>query len=134
MTGTAPTTVFVIEEFFRRLGTGDRASVLDLFADEFDLLVAGADFVPWTGPRSTKGELDQFLAAVVAEVETREFAIDQVVVDGRDGVALGHATHLVCRTGRTFSGRFALHVVVAHGQIVKYHMFEDSHAIAEAFQ
>jgi ketosteroid isomerase-like protein len=133
MTATLSSTKDVIEAFFARFGAGDVNGVLALFADEVDLAVAGADFVPWTGPKSTKAGVGEFLAATGA-VEPQEFAVRQIVTEGDTGVALGHFTHRVLATGKSFSSRFALHVTVEDGLISRYHMFEDSYAIAEAFR
>ncbi len=58
--------------------------------------------------------------------------MDRSPVHGQ-GVVLGHFRHRVRRTGRTFACRFALHFEVSGGLIRRYHMFEDSYAIAEAF-
>ena len=103
-------------------------------APDAELSVAGANFVPWTGPRSGPAEIRQFLDSAASEVQTDEFVIDRVMADGEDGIALGHFTHRVRRTGRRFACRFALHVKVSGGLIRSYFMFEDSYAIAEAFR
>ncbi len=133
MTTTLASTKDIIEAFFARFGAGDADGVLELFADEVDFNVAGAYFVPWTGPRTDKAGVGEFLAAAAA-VEPQEFAVERILADGGVGVALGHFTHKVVATGRTFSSRFALHVTVDGGLITRYHMFEDSYAIAEAFR
>jgi uncharacterized protein len=133
MTATLSSTQDIIEAFFTRFGAGDAEAVLDLFADEVDFNVAGAYFVPWTGPRTDKAGVAEFLAAAAA-VEPQEFAVERILADGGTGVALGRFTHRVLATGKTFSSRFALHVTVEGGLITRYHMFEDSYAIAEAFR
>lgn len=135
MSGTTRTlgTTETIKEFFHRFSTGDRTAIVDLFADEVDWNVAGADSVPWTGRRSTKPEIDAFLSTVYQEVETKDFAVDYIIAEGEHGVALGSFMHVVRRTGKSFSCGFALHVTVTNGHIHGYHMFEDSYAVAEAF-
>jgi hypothetical protein len=133
MTTTITSTKDIIEAFFARFGAGDAEGVLELFADEVDFNVAGAYFVPWTGPRTDQAGVAEFLAAAAA-VEPQEFVVERILADGGAGVALGHFTHRVLATGKTFSSRFALHVTVGGGLITRYHMFEDSYAIAEAFR
>jgi uncharacterized protein len=131
---TDATTTDVIDEFFRRFGSGDRTGALALFADDVDFDVPGADFVPWTGTRSTTAQIDAFLVSAVAEVETQEFVIERTVADGEHAVVLGHFTHRVRRTDKAFTCGFALHIMVTDGLIRTYHMFENSYAIAEAFR
>ena len=36
-------------------------------------------------------------------------------------------------TGRPYRARFALHLTVRHGLIVRHHVYEDSLAVAQAF-
>ena len=128
-----PATGEVVTEFFQRFGAGDRAGTLALFAPDVDFLVQGAPFVPWSGARSTPEQIEAFLVSTQEEVKTEQFAVDATLVDGADAVVLGSFTHRVLRTDKAFSSRFALHVTVADGLIIRYHMFEDSYAIAQAF-
>jgi len=123
----------LIAEFFNRFGSGDQDGALALFAPDVDFLVAGADFVPWTGARRTSADIRQFLESATSEVTTREFDVEKIVADDTDAVALGRFTHVVNRTGKAFTSRFALRVGVGDGLINRYHMFEDSYAVAEAF-
>ncbi|WP_040841193.1 hypothetical protein [Nocardia brevicatena] len=41
----------VVEEFFRRARTGEFARIGEIFTDEGDRYIYGADAVPWTGRR-----------------------------------------------------------------------------------
>ncbi|MCX4747734.1 nuclear transport factor 2 family protein [Kitasatospora sp. NBC_01287] len=122
-----------LQEFFTRFGGGDRKGVLELFTDGTDWNVPGAANVPWTGRRSTPAEIDAFLENCYELVTTEAFAVDQVIVDGENAIALGSFTHLVKATGKRFVSDYALHVRVVDGVIRTYHMFEDSHAASEAF-
>ena len=134
MSTEVTSTAEVVAEFFRRFGAGDNAATAALFAPEVDFCVAGAEFVPWTGERSTRAEVEQFLASAVSEVETEQFAVDRVIADGQSAVALGQFAHRVKRTGKLFQSRFALHVEVVDGAIRLYRLFEDSYAVADAFR
>ncbi|HEX3781641.1 MAG TPA: nuclear transport factor 2 family protein [Pseudonocardiaceae bacterium] len=130
---TVTSTKDTITEFFTRFGAGDRDGMLALFAEDTDFLVAGSATVPWTGRREGAVGIRAFIDSVCDDVETKRFDIDTIVVDGDDGVVLGSFAHLVLRTGRIFTGPFALHIAVRDGRIRVYHMFEDSHAASIAF-
>lgn len=124
----------VVHEFFTRFGAGDGDALLDLFAEEVDWNVPGSPAVPWTGRRSTKAQLAQFFAIAAAQVErTESFEVHRVLADGDHAVALGGFAHVIRATGKTFRSDFALHIEIADGRIRLYHMFEDGHAAAEAF-
>lgn len=131
-TNTARGVLGTVEEFFRCLGTGDRTGTVDLFADQVDWNVPGAEIVPWIGRRTTKREIEEFLAMLQTELTPEHFSVDQIVVNGEHAVALGSFTFGVVKTGKRFTSSFALHFTVRDGLIQLYHMYEDSHAVAEA--
>lgn len=134
VTETTRTTEAAIQEFFRCFGGGDWAGVLAVLADDIDWNVPGSPSVPWTGQRGSKPEVEDFLRACATEVSaTERFTIDHTIADGGQAVVLGAFTHVIARTGKKFESDFALHVVVTDGLISTYHMFENSHACAEAF-
>jgi ketosteroid isomerase-like protein len=132
-TRTALGTADTLREFFSRFGSGDRAAVLELFGEQTDWDVPGSPAVPWTGARSSREEIGAFLDACYTLVDTEAFAVDHILADGPDGVALGSFTHRVKSTGKPFSSAFALHVVVSDGLVRSYRMHEDSHAALDAF-
>ncbi|GAB3661939.1 hypothetical protein GCM10027589_24570 [Actinocorallia lasiicapitis] len=127
------TTRETVETFFARFGAG-APDLLDLFADTVDFDVPGAPTVPWTGPRTTKAEVAGFFP-LFGEYLTpaEEFTLTGVLVDGDDAVATGRCVFGVISTGKTFTNAFALHFTIDNGKIIRYHMHEDSHAIATAF-
>ena len=119
-----------IETFFRRLGAGEDVS--DMFADAVDHYVPGSEAVPWTGRRSTRAEVAEFFAMLRDHLAPRSFELTQLIVEGADGVALGRFAYTVRSNGRPFEGQFALHLTVEEGLVVRYHMYEDSHALDRA--
>ena len=123
----------LVTEFFSRFGAGDRAALLELFGPEVDFLVQGAQIVPWTGRRSGPSEVSEFLSHVLDDVDTQSFTVERIVVDTPDAVVFGDFAHRIRSTGRIFTGAFALRITADGGRITRYHMFEDSHAAAEAF-
>ncbi|WP_327393220.1 nuclear transport factor 2 family protein [Streptomyces sp. NBC_01186] len=133
MTDTATaTTRATVDEFYRRLGSGELEGVLDLFAEQVDWNIYGADTVPWAGRRSTRAEVAEFLTTLPGHLEREEFEVTRLLVDGDDAVALGHMRQKVKRTGKPFASPFAFHFTVQEGRITRYHTYEDSHALAEA--
>ncbi|GAA3007982.1 nuclear transport factor 2 family protein [Kitasatospora albolonga] len=127
--GTAET----VQEFFNRFGAGDRTGMLELFAETTDFEVPGAPTVPWTGQRSTHGQIAEFIRSATEDVATKAFNVDHILVDGQHAVVLGDFAHEVLSTGKVFASRFALHVTVTDGLITTYRMYENSVAAAFAF-
>ncbi|GAA2674787.1 hypothetical protein GCM10010400_41320 [Streptomyces aculeolatus] len=124
----------IVDLFFERFASGDLPGLLELFADRVDFRVAGSPDVPWTGTRSTKEEISAFFK-VFPEVltEPQGFALHARLTDGQHAVVLAESAFGVLATKKTFTQAYALHFTVVDGKITRYHMYEDSYAIAEAF-
>lgn len=124
----------VVDAFFAAFGSGDVDATVALFADEVDFRVSGAPNVPWTGARSAKGELAEFFGTFGQVLTMPEsFELTGRVTEGEHAVVTARCVFGVLATGRKFTNHYALHFTVSDGRVSRYHMYEDSHAIAEAF-
>ncbi|GAB2589359.1 nuclear transport factor 2 family protein [Streptomyces capparidis] len=124
----------VVEEFLVRLGEGDAEHTAELFADEVDCMVAGSPEVPWLRPRRTRADMADLFATMAAHFvpEKRSVTPMAFLVDGENAVLTGHAEQTLRASGRVLSFPFALLLSVRDGRITRYHVFEDSLAVAEA--
>ncbi|MGW5847844.1 nuclear transport factor 2 family protein [Streptomyces sp. NPDC055254] len=131
---TTRSTIETVDAFFGAFGSGDLPGILDLFAEKTDFKVAGAPNVPWAGVRSTKDELAEFFG-IFGKVLTapESFEVTTKISEGNDAVVIANCVFGVLETGKKFTNGYALHFTVVDGEIVRYHMYEDSYAIAEAF-
>jgi ketosteroid isomerase-like protein len=124
----------VVDAFFAAFGSGDSEALLDLYAYPVDFHVAGAPNVPWSGERSTRDELAEFFGTFGKVLSAPEsFELTGRIEQGSDAVVFADCVFSVLDTGKKFRNRYALHFSVLDGQITKYHMYEDSYAIHEAF-
>ncbi|MBF6453277.1 nuclear transport factor 2 family protein [Nocardia cyriacigeorgica] len=134
MSGNTSSTIEVVDEFFRNFGSGDMSALLDQFADKVDFRVNGAAHVPWAGERSTRAEIEEFFGIFPKVLTAPEsFEITGKFAQGEDAVVFATCVFGVKTTGKTFTNAYALHFTVTDGKISRYHMYEDSYAIAEAF-
>ncbi|MEV7973959.1 nuclear transport factor 2 family protein [Cellulomonas sp. NPDC089187] len=129
------TTAEATGALLQHYGAGELDALMDLFADTVDLDVPGAPHVPWTGARSDKAGARAFFDLLIngGLTEPEAFDVHHIVVDGDQAVVLGRSRFRVTSTGRSFDNPFAIHVTVQDGKVVRYHMHEESYAIAEAF-
>jgi ketosteroid isomerase-like protein len=133
-TAQQQTTAATVDAFFERFASGDLPGLLGLFADQVDFRVAGSPNVPWTGTRSTRQEISAFFETFPKVLTApKGFTLNARLVDGEHAVVLAESVFGVLATGKTFTNAYALHFSVVDGQITRYHMYEDSYAIAEAF-
>jgi ketosteroid isomerase-like protein len=59
--------------------------------------------------------------------------VERVLIDGDEAVVLGEIRQTARSTGRAYRARFALHLTVERGLITRHHVYEDSPAVAQAF-
>lgn len=129
------TTREVAETFFALVGARDHA-VAELFADEIHWYVPGEPVLPWAGPRTRKSEIEPFfrtLWSMTVPGETRIITA-KLIVDGKDAVMLGQFSHVVAKTGKSFTIDMAFHLIVENGKIVHLHLYEDTLTAARAFE
>lgn len=138
---TTPTTRTVVEDLLHRIGHAEPERVAELYAEHVDWRLDwpegehGRPATPWIRHRATRADVaDHFrdLAAhhVPGQVGT---LIERILVDGADAVVLGEIRLTARPTGRPYRARFALHLTVRDGVIVRHHVYEDSLAVFLAF-
>ncbi|MFD5318292.1 nuclear transport factor 2 family protein [Streptomyces sp. NPDC127098] len=140
--GTSEATRQAVQELLGRMGEGDPARIAELFAEPVDWRVDwpadehGRAATPWIRDRSTQDDVaDHFRQLgehhVPGEAGT---VIERILVDGADAVVTGEIRLTAKPTGRPYRSRFALHLTVEDGLVTRYHVYEDSLAVARAFQ
>lgn len=140
-TATTATTRAVTEELLRRIGAGDPERIAELYADRGDWKLNwpqdehGSPATPWIRPRSSRADAAAHYRELAAHHLPDQAAteIERILVDGADAVVLGEIRQTARATGRPYRARFALHLTVEDGLIVRHHVYEDSLAVARAF-
>ncbi|MEV6320319.1 nuclear transport factor 2 family protein [Nocardia sp. NPDC051787] len=141
MSVTEPTTRAVVEELLRRIGSGDPESVAELYAEHADWRLSwpqaehGRAATPWIRHRSTRADAAAHFRSIAEHHVPEDAAtrVDRVLVDGDDAVVIGEIRQTARPTGRAYRARFALHLTVQDGLITRHHVYEDSLAVAQAF-
>ncbi|WP_409185680.1 nuclear transport factor 2 family protein [Amycolatopsis sp. VS8301801F10] len=129
----------VADEFLRRLEQGDPDRIAELFAEPVDWWVSWPEpehpVVPWIRPRSTRADVAEHFRTLGSACvpEESEVRVDRILVDGADAVLAGTSAQTVKSTGKHFTTSFAVSLTVGGGLIRRYHVYEDSLAVAEAF-
>lgn len=134
-----PGTRAVVAEFLHRTREGDPERVAQLYAPSVDWRVSWPvdehPKVPWIRPRATRADVADHFRVFGRHCPASEarVSIDHQVVDGADAVLFGSSSQRVLDTGRSFTMTFALRLTVEDGRITRHHMYEDSLAVAGAF-
>ena len=123
----------VVLEVMRLVGAGEHQAAAALFADTVDFSVTHAPGLPWVPEVRARADMVQFFDLLSEHVVIEELALETTVSEGNEVVLLGHLRDTMKRNGRTLSTRFALHVTVDDQRITRYHLYEDSYAVAQAY-
>ncbi|MFD9455210.1 nuclear transport factor 2 family protein [Streptomyces sp. NPDC059985] len=141
-TDAATTTRAVLEELLRRIGEGDAERIAEMYAERSDWKLDwpeaehGRTATPWIRHRSTRADAAAHYRDLAAHHVPGQAAteIERILVDGGDAVVLGEIRRTARSTGRPYRARFALHLTVEDGLVVRHHVYEDSLAVAQAFE
>lgn len=142
VTDPPSTTRAVVEELLSRIGAGDPERIAELYAERGDWKLSwpqdehGRAATPWIRHRSTRAdaaahyrELGEHHVPGGAATE-----IERILIDGDEAVVLGEIRQTARATGRAYRARFALHLTVEAGLVVRHHVYEDTLAVARAFE
>jgi len=122
-----------VQRLFPLLAEGKSAEAATLFADSVSFSIAHPPGIPWVPEVDSADGMRTFFELLQTHVRPKEFDLRQVIAEGADVVLLGHMVSEVRKTGRDIDTAFALHVTVRDGLITRYHLYEDTHAVAEAY-
>ncbi len=124
----------VIEEFFRRAGSGEPVErIAELVSEEVDWFVAGdTNVVPWIGRKVGKTGAAEFYAQIRKQIASEAFEVGEILSQGNRVVAIGELASRVLRTGKLIKSEFCFDFTVENGEITRFRLFEDSFAVAKA--
>ncbi|KUM86806.1 MULTISPECIES: nuclear transport factor 2 family protein [Streptomyces] len=122
-----------VQRLFPLLAEGKSAEAATLFADSVSFSIPHPPGIPWVPEVDSADGMRTFFELLQTHVRPKEFGLRQVIAEGADVVLLGHMVSEVRKTGRDIDTAFALHVTVRDGLITRYHLYEDTHAVAEAY-
>ncbi|MFQ6147201.1 nuclear transport factor 2 family protein [Streptomyces seoulensis] len=136
------TTRAVVDELLRRIGQGEPTRIAEMYAERGDWKLDwpeaehGRAATPWIRHRSTRADVAAHFRELAEHHVPGQAAteIERMLVDGRDAVVLGEIRQTARSTGRAYQARFALHLTVEDGLITRHHVYEDSLAVAQAFE
>jgi ketosteroid isomerase-like protein len=124
----------VVQSLFECFGRGDVPGLLRLLDEDVDWHIKGPASVPYFGPRrGHEGALD-FFGKLGASVEFERFAPEDFIAGGDKVVVTGGERGRVRATGKSFEIEWALVFTLRDGKITRFRSYEDTAAVAEAFE
>lgn len=123
-----------VHSLFDALAAGDSSDRLATrFDEDVDWFIPGdTASVPWIGRKYGRAGVAEFYRQLHELVVAERFEIRVIVAEGQHCVVLGDLVSLVRATGRRIKSEFAIDIEVHDGLLTRYHMFEDTWAVARA--
>ncbi len=131
MTTESPTQT--VQRLFPLLAEGRSAEAAALFADSVSFSIPHPPGIPRVPEVDSAEGMRTFFELLRTHVRAKEFELHQVVAEGDDVVLVGRMVSEVRRTGRDIDTAFALHTTVRDGRITRYHLYENTYAVANAY-
>ncbi len=123
----------VVRSIFEAFGRGDVPGVLANLSEDVTWDAPGPPHVPYFGERRGHGGAVEFFTQLGTNVDFEHFEPRAFVAEGDRVVALGRERGRVKATGRTFDNDWALVFTVSGGKVTALQIYENTAAIAEAF-
>lgn len=122
-----------VVEFFRRTASETPQDISALFSEDVDWDIAGdVDAVSWIGRKTGRKGVADFYQAICDLLVSERFEVKDILVQGERAIALGELESRVKSTGKLIVSEFAFDLTIRDGLIVRFRMFEDSFAVAQA--
>lgn len=131
MTAESPTQT--VQRLFPLLAEGKTAEAAALFAESVSFSIPHPPGIPWVPEVESADGMRAFFDLLRTHVRAKEFDLRQVIAEGEDVVVIGRMVSEVKKTGRDIDTAFALHTTVRDGKITRYHLYEDTYAVAKAY-
>ncbi|MEU0782991.1 nuclear transport factor 2 family protein [Streptomyces sp. NPDC006173] len=130
---TAESPARTVQRLFPLLAEGKNAEAAALFADSVSFSIPHPPGIPWVPAVDSAEGMRTFFDLLQTHVQAKEFDLRQVIAEGDDVVLFGRMVSEVKETGRVIDTAFALHTTVRDGRISRYHLYEDTYAVAKAY-
>ncbi|MFD0433251.1 nuclear transport factor 2 family protein [Streptomyces chartreusis] len=130
---TAESPAQTVQRLFPLLAEGRSEEAAELFADSVSFSIPHPPGIPWVPEVDSAQGMRTFFELLQAHVQAKEFDLRQVIAEDDDVVLIGRMVSEVKKTGRDIDTAFALHTTVRDGRITRYHLYEDTYAVAKAY-
>ena len=123
------------KELFRRFAAKDAPEkIAALFSENADWYVAGdTEVVPWIGRKTGRVGVADFWRQIEEHLDNQHFTISDFLSNGTRIVVIGELESKLRATGRLIPTESVFDLQVVEEEITRFLMFEDTHAVAQAF-
>lgn len=130
----ATTNKQTVQAIFAAFGSGDMPGLLAHIASDVEWALPGPASVPFTGAFQGHEGVTNFFVALGSSVEFTKFEVKSFVAENDDVVVLGYEEATVKASGKSYANPWAMVFSFADGKVVRWQSYEDTAALAAAFE
>lgn len=123
----------IVERYFAAFGAGDIDAAMACVHPDAIWRVDGDPVVGTVGIIRGRDAVHAWQVRFPENFRPLDFAVDRLVADDAEVVALGRFRHRVVPTGAIVDSGYAIRFTIRDGMIARYQIFEDSLLIAKTF-
>lgn len=125
--------VQIIQDCYQKFMQGNIAGILDLLDPNVVWEEPAHPAIPYGGKRQGRPAVQDFFAGV-GQVQVSNFEAKEYLASGDRVVVLGQWSGTVKATGKSFQSEFVMVWTVTNGKITRFTAYEDTAAVAAAFE
>lgn len=123
----------IVETAFGYFSEGNVPAILELVTDDIKWTCPGpAEILPYVGVFEGKQGVADFLRLIYENKEYHKFEVMEYIADGNKVVALGYWDASSKRTGKPYSGNWAMTFYFRDGKVYEHSEYYDSFGEAMA--
>lgn len=127
------TPLAIVERYFAAFGAGDIDAAMACVHPAAIWRVDGDPVVGTVGIIQGRNAVREWQMRFPESFRPLDFAVDRLIADEAEVVALGRFRHRVVPNGAIVDSGYAIRFTIRNGLIARYQIFEDSLLIAKAF-
>ena len=126
--------VKVVEDAFAAFACRDLKTVLNLLSDDIEWQGARTQEIPYGGHFHGKAEIEKFFKTLGQYIEYEYFETSEYVSHNERVIAFGRERFIVRATGRHVDNEWAMSLIIRHGKIAHFRVYEDTAAVVAGFK
>lgn len=124
----------IVQGIYAAFGRGDIPAILKVLSDDVEWYVTGPKEVSHAGVYRGKAQVQAWFAVVAQSLEMEAFEPQEFIAQHDKVAVMGFEKMRVKTTGRSVENRWMMMFQLHDGRIVKFFEFDDTAAVAAAFQ
>jgi uncharacterized protein len=123
-----------LKQLFAAFQSGDIDGVLERLSEDVEWVTPGSPAVPYAGAYRGREDVARFLAILDSELDYEFWESREFIAQGDTVAVVGAERWRARRTGQVVDNPWVIVFTLRDGKVARFRNFEDTAAVAAAFQ